>query len=404
MQHLTGSTGFRYVDVEVGPGVFVPRPETEVLAGWAIDHAKASPSPVVVELCAGAGAIALSVVHEVPGASVHAVELDENAYEWAQRNLAGTGVDLRLGDMADAFGDLDGTVDVVVANPPYIPLDAWESVAPEARDHDPALALWSGDDGLDAMRVVEQVAWRLLKPGGVVGAEHADVQGESAPRGVPRRVGTASRTTSTSPSAPVTSRLPSPADRLSLIMGGDELALIGAAIAVGIGAALLPVFVNAEVYVVTMGATVNSRPFLALLILIHVAATTVGKAFVFQLARRGTNKIRMVDPKPPRNRVSAIVPAGGAQVCPDPVREVDQEGQRLAALPARPPVLRRADGLHVVADRCPAAGDRDDPGRRLEAAAVAVPDDGVHRPADPVPRDRFPAPPGLVVLTHAPTS
>lgn len=181
LQHLTGSTGFRYVDVEVGPGVFVPRPETELLAGWAIDHAKTLETPVVVELCAGAGAISLSVVHEVPGASVHAVELDEPAYEWAQRNLSGSGVDLRLGDMADAFHDLDGQVDVVVTNPPYIPLDAWESVAPEARDHDPALALWSGDDGLDAMRVVDQVAWRLLKPGGVVGAEHADAQGESAP-------------------------------------------------------------------------------------------------------------------------------------------------------------------------------------------------------------------------------
>ena len=117
----------------------------------------------------------------MPSARVHAVELDEPAYEWAQRNLDGTGVDLRLGDMADAFGDLDGTVDIVVANPPYIPLDAWESVAPEVRDHDPSLALWSGDDGLDAMRVLEQTAWRLLKPGGVVGAEHADAQGESAP-------------------------------------------------------------------------------------------------------------------------------------------------------------------------------------------------------------------------------
>jgi release factor glutamine methyltransferase len=181
LQHLIGSAAFRYVDVEVGPGVFVPRPETELLAGWAIDHAKTLTSPVVVELCAGSGAIALSVVHEVPAARVYAVELDEPAYGWAQRNLDGTGVDLRLGDMADAFPDLDGTVDIVVANPPYIPLDAWESVAPEARDHDPALALWSGDDGLDAMRVLEQTAWRLLKPGGVVGAEHADAQGESAP-------------------------------------------------------------------------------------------------------------------------------------------------------------------------------------------------------------------------------
>lgn len=181
LQHLTGTAAFRYVDLEVGPGVFVPRPETEMLAGWAIDHAKTLESPVVVELCAGSGAISLSVVHEVPGARVHAVELDEPAHGWAQRNLDGTGVDLRLGDMADAFADLDGTVDIVVANPPYIPLDAWESVAPEVRDHDPALALWSGDDGLDAMRVVEQAAWRLLRPGGVVGAEHADAQGESAP-------------------------------------------------------------------------------------------------------------------------------------------------------------------------------------------------------------------------------
>jgi membrane protein YqaA with SNARE-associated domain len=88
-------------------------------------------------------------------------------------------------------------------------------------------------------------------------------------------------------------------------MGLDELGLIGAAIAVGLGAAVLPVFVNAEVYVVAIGATVDSRPFLALLILIHVIATTIGKAFVFQLARKGTNKIRMVEPRPPRNAFSA---------------------------------------------------------------------------------------------------
>ena len=181
LQHITGTAAFRYVDVEVGPGVFVPRPETELLAGWAIENAQGLERPVVVELCAGSGAISLAIVHEVPHAEVHAVELDPDAFSWARRNLDDSGVDLRLGDMADAFGDLDGTVDVVVANPPYIPLDAWESVAPEARDHDPALALWSGDDGLDAMRVVDQVAWRLLKPGGVVGAEHADAQGESAP-------------------------------------------------------------------------------------------------------------------------------------------------------------------------------------------------------------------------------
>lgn len=185
LQHLTGTAGFRYVDLEVGPGVFVPRPETEVLAGWAVEAAQAAleqrGSAVVVDLCTGSGAIALSLVHEVPRAEVHAVELDPAAFTWAERNLLGTGVHLEQGDAFEAFGHLDGGVDVVVCNPPYIPLEAWESVAPEARDHDPSLALWSGDDGLDAMRALDVAAWRLLRAGGVVGAEHADAQGESAP-------------------------------------------------------------------------------------------------------------------------------------------------------------------------------------------------------------------------------
>ena len=182
LQHLTGSAGFRHVELAVGPGVFVPRPETELLAGWAIDAARALGRPaVVVDLCTGSGAIAKAVADECPDADVHAVELDEGALAWAERNLAGTGVDLRHGDLATAFDDLVGTVDVVVCNPPYIPLEAWESVAAEARDHDPHLALFSGQDGLDAIRVLEQRAALLLRPGGVVGAEHADVQGESAP-------------------------------------------------------------------------------------------------------------------------------------------------------------------------------------------------------------------------------
>ena len=181
LQHLTGLAHFRFVELAVGPGVFVPRPETELLAGWAVEQAAALDRPVVVDLCTGSGAIAKAVADEVPGARVHAVELDPAAHAWAERNLAGTGVDLRLGDMATAFEDLAGRVDVLTCNPPYIPLDAWESVAVEARDHDPALALWSGDDGLDAIRLLEQRAAALLRPGGVVGAEHADAQGESAP-------------------------------------------------------------------------------------------------------------------------------------------------------------------------------------------------------------------------------
>lgn len=183
LQHLTGTAGFRHVELRVGPGVFVPRPETELLAGWAVDRAREvrGRAPVVVDLCTGSGAIALSVATEVPGAVVRAVELDEAAAGWAARNLAGSGVHLVEGDMADALHELDGMFDVVVCNPPYIPLEAWEGVAPEARDHDPSLALWSGDDGLEAMRVLERSAARLLRPGGWVGAEHADVQGESAP-------------------------------------------------------------------------------------------------------------------------------------------------------------------------------------------------------------------------------
>ncbi len=185
LQHLTGLAWFRHVELQVGPGVFVPRPETELLAGWAVEEAlrvrAEGRRPVVVDLCTGSGAIARAILDEVPQASVHAVELDEAAHGWAERNLAGTGADLRLGDMATAFDDLAGTVDVLTCNPPYIPLDAWESVAPEARDHDPHLALFSGDDGLDAMRVLASRAALLLRRGGVVGAEHADQQGESAP-------------------------------------------------------------------------------------------------------------------------------------------------------------------------------------------------------------------------------
>jgi len=181
LQHLTGSAAFRHVELQVGPGVFLPRPETELLAGWAIERAQdVGPGAVVVDLCCGSGAIALGVADEVTDAEVHAVELDPAAHAWAARNLLGSGVVLRLGDMADALPELDGGVDVVVCNPPYIPLEAWASVAPEARDHDPALALWSGEDGLDAIRVLESTAARLLRPGGWVGTEHADVQGESA--------------------------------------------------------------------------------------------------------------------------------------------------------------------------------------------------------------------------------
>ncbi|GAA4345874.1 peptide chain release factor N(5)-glutamine methyltransferase [Angustibacter luteus] len=182
LQHLTGTAPFRDLELAVGPGVFVPRPETESVAQPAIDEARAlvgaGRRPVVVDLCTGSGAIALAVATEVPGAQVHAVELSEQAVAWAAVNVArlAPAVDLRTGDASSAFDDLDGAVDVVVSNPPYIPPDQ-VPVDPEVRDHDPEVALYGlGADGLQVPRAVVVAAARLLRPGGLLVVEHADVQ------------------------------------------------------------------------------------------------------------------------------------------------------------------------------------------------------------------------------------
>ena len=183
LQYLTGRAPFRHVDVAVGPGVFIPRPETEVMTGWALERlAEAGESPLVVELCAGSGAISLAISDEFPDARQYAVELSEDAVAYAARNLSGTGVEVIQADMAGALPELDGTVDLVIANPPYVPLEAYDGIPAEVRDHEPTLALFSGQDGLDAIRVLAGVASRLLRPGGWVCAEHAEVQGASAPR------------------------------------------------------------------------------------------------------------------------------------------------------------------------------------------------------------------------------
>ncbi|MGW3662726.1 peptide chain release factor N(5)-glutamine methyltransferase [Streptomyces sp. NPDC005141] len=183
LQHITGRAYFRYLELQVGPGVFVPRPETESVVGWAIDAVRAMDvvEPLIVDLCTGSGAIALALAQEVPRSRVHAVELSEDALRWTRKNVEGSRVDLRQGDALAAFPDLDGQVDLVISNPPYIPLTEWEYVQPEARDHDPELALFSGEDGLDLIRGIERTAHRLLRPGGVVVIEHADTQGGQVP-------------------------------------------------------------------------------------------------------------------------------------------------------------------------------------------------------------------------------
>ncbi|HEU4540452.1 MAG TPA: peptide chain release factor N(5)-glutamine methyltransferase [Jiangellaceae bacterium] len=185
LQHITGVAYFRHLTLRVGPGVFVPRPETELVAGVAIDAARevesAGRAPIVADLYAGSGAIALSVAEEVSSAEVHAVEADAAAVAWLRQNAQGTTVLVHHADVAGCLPEMDGRLDVVAANPPYVPTGA-KIRDPEVATHDPATALWSGADGLDAMRVLERTAARLLRPGGLVIAEHADVQGEVAPR------------------------------------------------------------------------------------------------------------------------------------------------------------------------------------------------------------------------------
>lgn len=186
LQHIIGTAYFRYLELAVGPGVFVPRQETEVMTGWAIDQLAGLDvaEPVVADLGTGSGAIALSIAQEVPQARVHAVEADPLARQWAQRNIVSLAaaaphtqgrVTLHDADFGTALADLNGTVDLVVSNPPYIPIGSW--VPPEVGEYDPATALWGGADGLDAVRVIEASARRLLRPGGLLAVEHGAQQG-----------------------------------------------------------------------------------------------------------------------------------------------------------------------------------------------------------------------------------
>lgn len=195
LQHITGRAYFRYLELKVGPGVFVPRPETEIMVGWAIEklHAMDVADPLVVDLGTGSGAIAISIAQEVPRSRVYAVELDAEAAGWAKRNIADSGhadrITLHHGDMHTSLPDLAGRVDLVITNPPYVPTGDDGIISPEVRSYDPALALWGGTDGLAVIRDLVVTGRRLLRQGGYMAIEHGDGQGIEMPRLFPEEAG-----------------------------------------------------------------------------------------------------------------------------------------------------------------------------------------------------------------------
>jgi len=188
LQHITGRAPFRSLELAVGPGVFVPRPETESVAQLAIDALLAVPNPAprAIDLGTGSGAIAIALATEVPHAEVVAVENSPRAFTWARQNarqLAGANLQLVFADLAQLPAELDGapldgSFDVVVSNPPYIPLGAIPR-DPEVRLHDPDAALYGGEDGLDVIRAISLRAAALLRPGGTLVLEHGELQGSA---------------------------------------------------------------------------------------------------------------------------------------------------------------------------------------------------------------------------------
>ena len=177
LQYLTGQAWFRTVCLAVGPGVFIPRPESEVLAGWAIEQVRGGANRVV-ELCAGSGAIALAIANEAQPSAIWAVEVDPVAMIYLRRNLTGSVAQPVEADLADALPQLNGTIDLVVANPPYLPATGRADLPPDVVAQ-PERALFGGDDGLALMPAMVEAAGRLLVPGGLAASEHGDDQAEA---------------------------------------------------------------------------------------------------------------------------------------------------------------------------------------------------------------------------------
>ncbi len=190
LQHLIGEQGFRHLVLKVGPGVFIPRPETEILVESVIRYIKEinKEKVLVIDYCSGSGAIALSIAKECPNVEVFAIEKSIDAYKYLESNYQNyekeitahnSKVNLINADIKDELEELTnliGKIDVVVSNPPYIP----DNMVPkeiEVKDHDPAIALYGGKDGLEIVRIVIDNSQKLLKKGGLVAIEHSDIQG-----------------------------------------------------------------------------------------------------------------------------------------------------------------------------------------------------------------------------------
>jgi release factor glutamine methyltransferase len=173
LQHLTGTAAFGPLTLSVGPGVFIPRPETEAMLEWAV--AQALPAkPVVVDVCTGSGALALALARHWPGARVIGLDDSDAALDYARRNAAGTTVEFVRADVTHSgvLTELEGHVDLVVSNPPYVPDGA--ELEPEVIDHDPPHAVFGGPDGMAVIPAVARLAGRLLRPGGLFAVEHDD--------------------------------------------------------------------------------------------------------------------------------------------------------------------------------------------------------------------------------------
>ena len=184
LQHITGRAPFHHLELSVGPGVFVPRPETELLVEEALKVLSARAESAtgqlrIVDLCTGSGAIAAAVKSELPNAQVFAVELSEEAIPYARKNLESLGVHLVQGDALTALTELAGRFDAVLSNPPYIP-SANVPADPEAALHDPEMALYGGGaDGMKMPSAIAARAYELLAPGGFFMMEHDDTQEEA---------------------------------------------------------------------------------------------------------------------------------------------------------------------------------------------------------------------------------